>query len=514
MPEVLLIYPPVAKPAEPPAGLAQLKKALQSFQISCTVIDANVHGQLYLLRTAQRAEQPRGRMALRNRDKNLRDIRSLRAYRSFDHYKRCVLELRALLAEAAQPNAAISFTDFKDKEMLPVRSCDLVRAAAEPERNPFYTYFLSELVPRIDALSPQVIGLSLIYLSQALTTFALIGLLRRKFPNTKLIVGGGLVTSWMSQPRWSNPFVDLIDAMIPGRGEVTLLDSFGISSDRAIHFAPDYDDVDWESYFSPLRVLPYSASHGCYWRKCTFCPECSEGNRYDPAPHEQVFADLSALSSHQPGLIHFLDNALSPALLRKMAARRLPAPWYGYARFTDILLDVRFCQSLRESGCVMLQLGLESGSAEVLEKMRKGIALDRVRIILENLKSAGISAYIYLLFGTPYETLSHARQTLQFIAAHAETIDYLNPALFNMPVFSQTAEEQPTRSFYEGDLSLYHDFDHPLGWARSETRRFLQQEFQSHPEIRKILLRTPPSFTSNHAPFFTPALKKICCHSL
>ncbi|MBN1560676.1 radical SAM protein [candidate division KSB1 bacterium] len=512
--DVVLIHPPVVKPAEPPAGVAQLKSALHAHHLSCAVIDANVEGQLYLLRAVQRAERPRVRMALRNRDKNLTAIRSLRAYQSFDDYKRCVLELRTLLAEAGRPEAAIGFTDFKQEEMLPVRSRDLRRAAAEPERNPFYAYFQAELLPRIDALSPRVIGLSLIYLSQALTAFALIGLLRRALPNATLMLGGGLVTSWMSQPGWSNPFASLIDEMIPGRGEVKLVESFGLSPDKAIHFAPDYDDVDWQSYFSPLRILPYSTSYGCYWRKCTFCPECAEGNRFDPAPHVQVFADLRALNAHRPGLIHFLDNALSPALLRKIATHGLPAPWYGYARFTEIFLQRDFCRALRESGCVMLQLGLESGSEEVLAKMRKGIALDRASLILRNLKRAGIAVYLYLLFGTPWETLPQARQTLQFVLDHADNIDYLNPALFNMPRFSQASQEHTTRSFYEGDLSLYHDFDHPLGWRRIDVRRFLQQEFLLQPEIRKIILSSPPSFTSSHAPFFAPHFEKICCHSL
>jgi hypothetical protein len=59
-----------------------------------------------------------------------------------------------------------------------------------------------------------------------------------------------------------------------------------------------------------------------------------------------------------------------------------------------------------------------------------------------------------------------------------------------------------TKSFYEGDLSLYTGFDHPKGWSRPLIRQFLDKEFKRHPAIAPILRRDPPVFTSNHAPFF------------
>jgi hypothetical protein len=501
--DVLLIYPPVAKPAEPPAGVAHLKSALLKAEISCTVIDANVEALHYLIRSVREAKLPRSRSALRNREKNLRTIRSLEAYKKFDHYKRSVLELNRLLVLAGEPfETAISFTDYKQKDAAPVRSHDLIRTAGQPEHNAFFDYFQSTLLPRIDELAPQVFGISLIYLSQAVTTFALIGLLRRSWPKTKIILGGGLVTSWMSQPNWCNPFAGLVDDFIAGRGEEQLLKYLHHSTAKGSHPRANYEDVEWSCYFSPGRILPYSASFGCYWRRCTFCPECAEGNAFDPTPTATVIHDLQALAAHKPRLIHFLDNAITPSLLKKLAVTPLPAPWYGYVRFTPELEDIHFCQALRKAGCVMLQLGLESGNQSVLDSMKKGIDLKRVSVILQNLKKAGISTFVYLLFGTPYESMPEARDTVQFVVDHADFIDYINPAIFNMPVFSEEAAAHETRVFYKGDLTLYHDFDHPHAWSRSQVRQFLQKEFRAHPLIKKILAANPPSFTSNHAPFF------------
>lgn len=506
--DVLLIYPPVAKPAEPPAGVAQLKSALKRAGLSCESIDANVEGQYSLIQNVPHSESRRSKMALQNRDKNSAAVHSLAALQNFDNYKRSVLELNHLLGETGRPfRAFITFTDYKQQEFLPVRSQDLLRAAERPERNPFYAYFAEQLLPYIEKTTPGVIGISLVYLSQAVTTFALLGLLRRSFPHCTLILGGGLVTSWMSRPDWCNPFSGLVDGIYPGRGEAKLSALF---TQKAIDdfYTPDYHNTDWDRYFSPGRVLPYAASYGCYWKACTFCPECAEDNQYAPVPPAKVFADLEQLAEHHPTLLHFLDNAISPSLLRKIADHRLPTSWYGYVRFTSELQDLDFCHALRQSGCVLLQLGLESGEQQVLDKMTKGIRLESVSTILKNLKRAGIAAYVYLLFGTPYETISEARRTMQFVLDHADCIRYINPAIFNMPVFSDESARYMPRPFYEGDLSLYHAFEHPGGWHRDQVRQFLNDEFKSQRLIRKIMNANPPLFSSNHAPFFTDFFKK------
>jgi radical SAM superfamily enzyme YgiQ (UPF0313 family) len=150
----------------------------------------------------------------------------------------------------------------------------------------------------------------------------------------------------------------------------------------------------------------------------------------------------------------------------------------------------------------MLKLGLESGDQTVLDSLQKGIDLEEASTVLKNLKKAGIATYVYLLFGTPPEGLIEARRTLEFVVNHHDRIDFLNLAIFNMPMYGPEAQQIQTRSFYEGDLSLYTSFDHPKGWSRPLIRQFLDKEFKRHPAISPILRRDPPVFTSNHAPFF------------
>jgi hypothetical protein len=121
---------------------------------------------------------------------------------------------------------------------------------------------------------------------------------------------------------------------------------------------------------------------------------------------------------------------------------------------------------------------------------------------LKNLRRAGIAAYVYLLFGTPQETLAEARKTLEFTVRHREDISFLNLALFNLPLHGEGVSNLRTEKFSEGDLSLYTGFTHPSGWNRGEVRQFLDKEFKRHPAVAEIIRRDPPIFTSNHAPFF------------
>jgi radical SAM superfamily enzyme YgiQ (UPF0313 family) len=176
--------------------------------------------------------------------------------------------------------------------------------------------------------------------------------------------------------------------------------------------------------------------------------------------------------------------------------------WYGFARVTPHLADLDFCRGLRASGCAMLQLGIESGDPGVLDRLHKGIDLNIASKALKNLSRAGIAAYVYLLFGTPQETLPAARQTLEFTVRHSREISFLNLALFNLPRHGEEGADLKTEEFSEGDLSLYTGFTHPSGWNRGEVRQFLDKEFKRHPAVAEILRRDPPVFTSNHAPFF------------
>lgn len=518
---MLLIFPPVAKPCEPPAGIAKLAGVLNAHGVSCAILDANLEGLLYLLQQPQTASDTWTRRAVKNISSNLTALRDPQTYRSPDHYSRAVKDVnRVLMASANAYHAVLGLADYHHQQLSPLRSGDLITAAEHPEQDPFYPWFSRRLptvfegsffsqrrpssLPGSDTWrTAGFVGLSLNYLSQALCAFAMIGYIRREYPGLKIVLGGGLVTSWMKGPAWKDPFEGIVDHLIAGPGEGPLLELLGVNGRQQTNVTPDYSSLPFHEYLSPGLILPYSGSSGCYWNKCSFCPETAEDNPYVPVPVERAMAELTVLVEEtKPVLIHLLDNSISPALMGALADNPPGVPWYGFARISKELMDLEFCRALKRSGCRMLKLGLESGDQGVLDRMRKGIDLTTASLVLKNLHAAGIAAYVYLLFGTPAETIREARKTLAFVAAHSDAITFLNLAVFNMPVCGQEAGEYEDGQFYEGDLSLYTAFRHPQGWDRKAVRRFLDAEFKKHPAVSAILKKDPPIFTSNHAAFF------------
>ena len=514
---MILIHPPVVKPCEAPAGIARLHPFLRRQGIKSRIWDANLEGLLSLLKLprefssspASASLDPWTRRAWRNLSRNLDRIKQGTTYLDLSRYKRVVEDLNRLLSRAAiSSDVRLSLANYQHVHLSPVKSVDLLQAAEKPEQNPFYPFFKTRMYEVLEETASPWIGFSLNYLSQALNTFAMIGFLKKNFSGARVILGGGLVTSWMRRPQWRNPFGGLVDFLVAGPGEDSLLSLLdtgkGLPEICGAKGTPDYDSFALDQYMAPGTILPYSSASGCYWNRCSFCPEKAEGNPYIPIPAEEVIHDLHLLTGKtKPVLLHFLDNALPPVLMERIAENPPGVPWYGFARITSHLADADFCRALKKSGCVMLQLGVESGDQGVLDRLQKGIQLDTAARALKSLAKAGIATYLYLLFGTPEETKTSAQKTLDFTAKHNEHIGFLNLAIFNLPVYSPDTPELATKGFHEGDLSLYADFSHPQRWDRSLVRQFLDKEFRRHPAVSPILRRDPPFFTSNHAPFFT-----------
>ena len=505
--KVLLIHPPVVRPCEPPPGIARLSGALKRHGVGYEIIDANLEGLLFLSQRPLEARDTWTRRAVARVDRNLGALMKPATYRNLDRYKQAVFELnRVLNLQDQSGNTEVSLANYQDRNLSPVKSSDLIRAFESPEKNPFFPYFEKRLSEAIKDDPPRLAGFSLNFLSQALCTFAMIGALRRLDPTIRIILGGGLITSWMRRPGWRNPFEGIIDGLVSGEGEAALLSIL----DMEYTGGPGNSDFDKFlplPYLSPGFILPYSASSGCYWRRCAFCPEQAEANPYRPIVPSQVVSQLKSLIRLlRPAMIHFTDNALSPALLKALCREPCTLPWYGFVRITRHLADPDFCNALKRSGCVMLQIGLESGSQKVLDGFSKGIDLKIAQKVLENLKHAGIAAYVYLLFGTPWETEADAAKTLDFTVRLSEAITFLNLAIFNLPAFGPQKDGLDTMPLDTGDLFLYRRFEHPKGWDRQHIRRFLDKKFRRHKAIAPILRNDPPVFTSNHAPFFASSL--------
>ena len=526
--DTLLIQPPALIPSEPPLSLAILVAALSQEGIATNAIDANLGAYLYLLdgdrlsAAAGLAPATAISRALTHRAASLRLLQSGAGDCSFPRYSTAVHHLNQLLSLWNDAEQRLTFSDYQFRNYSPFQPDDLERFGRGAAQTLFHSYFRDELLPQIAAELPKRVAISINYRHQAFPAFELAGLLRHHYPELELIAGGGLITSWQQPLQQLDCRLFPFDRLVFGPGEASLValaqgrasDNYFLRDISSRGFVPDYTFADFDHYLSPQPFLPLSASRGCYWEQCLFCPEATAPvhpyGSYKPVAFPDLLLDLSR--RYGIGSFHLTDNAIPVNVLKQLAHRRADLAgleWFGFVRFEEALTDFAFVQQLAAAGCRMLQLGLESGSQHVLDTLRKGIRLETAEKVLDNLRRAGIGSYVYIMLGAPGETEIDAEMTLNFLESHADQIGFLNISIMNLPRGSELLENPGLYGINKsklrdgGDpLGLYHEFESDTGWDRAAARRFLNQRLSGSATIRNIVKRDPPFFSSSHAVFF------------
>jgi len=158
-----------------------------------------------------------------------------------------------------------------------------------------------------------------------------------------------------------------------------------------------------EKYGTGPLTASIMASRGCPF-DCAFC-----GIMYRKVVRRSPFnvgREVEWLMSL--GVTHFrfgddnftLKRSWSMAVADEM--RRLGAKWKCITRAD--LLDADLCETLAQDGCKEVSIGMESGSQEVLDLVRKGITTDNIRVAIQNIRSAKMISKVNIITGLPGET--------------------------------------------------------------------------------------------------------------
>jgi radical SAM superfamily enzyme YgiQ (UPF0313 family) len=77
--------------------------------------------------------------------------------------------------------------------------------------------------------------------------------------------------------------------------------------------------------------------------------------------------------------------------------------------------DDDLLRSLREAGCLMVSVGIESGDPELLERMKTGVTLDMVRETVARIQENGLRAKGLFMMGIVGDTEESIRRTSDFV---------------------------------------------------------------------------------------------------
>jgi radical SAM superfamily enzyme YgiQ (UPF0313 family) len=91
--------------------------------------------------------------------------------------------------------------------------------------------------------------------------------------------------------------------------------------------------------------------------------------------------------------------------------KKIRVGWYCNVR-PDV--DYSTLRIMKQAGCRLVTVGFESGSQELLDGVRKGLKLDRIRQFREDARRAGILVHGCIIIGNPGETRETIRESLRW----------------------------------------------------------------------------------------------------
>ena len=189
--------------------------------------------------------------------------------------------------------------------------------------------------------------------------------------------------------------------------------------------AARYELLDVASYFrhKGRRQLDYSSSRGCPY-KCTFCADPMVYNsKWTGIAPERIVRELVSLKErYRFDEVFFLDDDLFASLKRIQALAdafmeaRIRFSWKGTARADELCrLPESFFEKLKVSGCVKINIGAESGSQRVLDRIKKDYQVDEIVTAASRAAAVGIGISYSFITGFPGETAEDFRATLEVI---------------------------------------------------------------------------------------------------
>ncbi len=463
---IAIIIPPWLHPTSPPLGAASISSFLkrENPKAQIQLFDLNLK---YYYKALEYMDRRRFGIRLYNWDQ---ETTASRVKESFCFLKKNRLSQVSKGKWHEMATIFLSFENIFNGFMAEMTSRSLLDMDIPGPVDEFFT----ELTQEVADYLPEMSAVSVFFDAQMV--FALEISRRIKEKTDSFICFGGARFGTCPQPQrlFEKPLkikakgqtgkvnhFRFIDALIPGEGEIPLLElSKGLQSAALrevpgliyrtssaleinpppplLHMnrlpVPDFSDLPLEKYMAPAPVLPLMTSRGCAWGKCTFCTHHKIYKRYRQMDVKKVAFHLKELEKrHHTAFFNLFDEMLPPARARNLSKviieEGLNISFSAYAKpfkpFGPALLE-----RLRNAGCRLMLWGVESGSQRVLNLMQKGTNVAEMADVLRYSSEAGIRNLIFVMFGFPGETASDFELTIKFLEKTSPFIDALSKGLF------------------------------------------------------------------------------------
>lgn len=180
-------------------------------------------------------------------------------------------------------------------------------------------------------------------------------------------------------------------------------------------------DLEIERYTIGYLKEPYLSLYtgrGCP-AQCIFClwPQTIGGHKYRTRSPENVAAEMAYAKKLFPQVQeYFFDDDTFTANMpraREIAKRLKPLglTWSCSSR-ANVTYDT--LKVMKDCGLRLLMVGFESGSQEILDRIKKGITIEQAKEFVKNCKELGIDIHGTFILGLPIETAKTIEETIRF----------------------------------------------------------------------------------------------------
>ena len=188
---------------------------------------------------------------------------------------------------------------------------------------------------------------------------------------------------------------------------------------------PDRSLMNNKLYLNPLnnkKMATISTSRGCP-SGCIFClsPVISGKKVRFRSPKSVLFEMIECFDKYKIDNFFFkadtftINKAWVLELCNLIINSKLHNKIQFVANSRVNTIDEEMLFLMKKAGCSMIALGLESGSDDTLNQMKKGVTVqDNIRAV-KLIKSAGIQVFGFYLIGFPFENKEHLAQTKKLI---------------------------------------------------------------------------------------------------
>ena len=322
-----------------------------------------------------------------------------------------------------------------------------------------------EIVSRIRAFSPDLIGISSQFTAYFQSVEELSSLIKRNFA-IPLFVGGNHATAFPSEIKRRAPAIDFV---LTGPAEDCLPEFF-----QSLGYVSSKEELDWREILPAHHLLQANdykigrenyisliSSRGCPFR-CEFCSVHQMfGREINYRPVDSVLEEMrwnydkkgvrifnfedDNLSFDRSWFSQFLDAVSSDPLLKDIELTAMNG-------LCSVTLDEEILSMMRRAGFRQLNLSLVTQSPELQEKLKRPRQMRNFEQLIRTAQKLGFFVTVYVIIGLPSQTYEEVKKSIDYLLGLGVLV---GPSIFYMASGSPLYDRLKISAEVKSDWNLY-----------------------------------------------------------